>query len=86
LQIAQPCCNGSARHHTLPGLDSINRRKALAFLLGIPPALLGLDTTKHEPVLDLESPTLVMLRALTPDILLGYQQRQKDLFTEYYTT
>jgi hypothetical protein len=68
------------------GLDSLNRRRTLAFLLSIPPALLGLDTAKHEPVLDLPSATLVLPKAPMPDILLGYQQHQEDLFTEYYTS
>jgi hypothetical protein len=68
------------------GLDSMARRKALTFLLGIPPALLGLDALKHEKVTpDLPRPTLLLSKALTPDILLGYEQHQTALFAEYYT-
>jgi hypothetical protein len=66
------------------GLDSITRRRTLVSLLGIPPALLGLDASKHERVIpDIPSPTLLLHRGLTDDMLLGFEQRQGDLHTEY---
>jgi hypothetical protein len=67
------------------GLDSMTRRRALVSLLGIPPALLGLDASKHERVIpDIPSPILLLSRGLRDDLLLGFEHRQEVLFTEYY--
>jgi hypothetical protein len=63
----------------------MTRRRALVSLLGIPPALLGLDASKHERVIpDIPSPILLLSRGLRDDLLLGFEHRQEVLFTEYY--
>ena len=67
------------------GLDSMNRRRALVSLLGIPPALLGLDAAKHERrIPGIPSATLLLSGGLTDDMLLLFEQRQEELFLEYY--
>jgi hypothetical protein len=68
------------------GLDSMTRRRALVTLLGIPPVLLGLDGSKPERSIPHQPhPTLLLSRGLTDDLLLGFEQRQEALWTEYYT-
>ena len=67
------------------GLDSMSRRRALVSLLGIPPALLGLDATKHERAIPgIPSPTLLLSGGLTDDMLLLFEQRQEEIFIEYF--
>jgi hypothetical protein len=66
------------------GLDSMTRRRALVSLLGIPPALLGLDAAKHESVTShIPRATPLLSGRLTDDMLVMFEQRQEDLFTEY---
>jgi len=66
------------------GLDSMNRRRALVALLGIPPALLGLDAMKQiRGIPQIPSPTLLLSGRLTEDVLLVIEQRQEDLHTQY---
>lgn len=68
------------------GLDSMNRRRALVALLGIPPALLGLDAAKHEGVVSqIPGATLLLPGKLTDDVLLMFEQRQEELINEYFT-
>jgi hypothetical protein len=66
------------------GLDSMTRRRALVSLLGIPPALLGLDALKHERVIP-QIPSATLPYRLTDETLLMIEQRQEELFIEYYT-
>lgn len=67
------------------GLDSMNRRRALVALLGIPPTLLGLDAMMHErEIPQISSPTLLLSGRLTEDVLLVIEQRQENLFTQYF--
>ena len=83
--LSQKSVNKLETHGT--GLDSINRRRAFAFLLGLPPALLGLDGAEHQET-GLVLPTFTLAlppKAVNADSLSIYKQRQADLFTEYYT-
>src|SRR5436305_1946373 len=82
--LSEKSVNTLETHGT--GLDSINRRRVFAFLLGIPPALLGLDGADHpETGLVLPTFTVALPKAVNAESLSIYQQRQADLFTQYYT-
>jgi hypothetical protein len=83
LCLSEESVNKMERHCI--GLDSITRRRALVTLLGIPPALLGLDAAKHERAIPgIPGATLLLSGGLTDDMLLMFEQRQEELFTEYF--
>lgn len=72
------------------GLDSISRRQALAFLLDIPPVLLGLDSIVHSSPAELELPQTILLAkprevSLTANAFTKYRQQQEQLWIEYFT-
>lgn len=72
------------------GLDSITRRQALAFLLNIPPILLGLDPLVHRSNVELELSQALHLSkpriiTLSADTLTKYRKFQEDLWIEYFT-
>src|SRR5579859_4074445 len=75
--------NKMERHNI--GLDSMTRRRALASLLGIPPALLGLDASTHERAIpQLPSTTLLHPGRLTNDMLWTFEQHQVEIINEYF--
>lgn len=65
------------------GLDSMSRRRAFAFLLGIPPALLGLDSPQGVAAA-LNPVSLIIPTKLTPEVITGYEQHHQSLLLEYF--
>ncbi len=65
-------------------LDSITRRRALSFLLNIPPSLLGLDTLTH--ISSIAVPAIHIPRTSLDDVtLVKYQSAQAHFWTDYFT-
>lgn len=63
------------------GLDSISRRRALAFLLSIPLAELGLDGNVHETTVTAGSS---VTKRLHTDLLVGYQGALSRLWRDFF--
>lgn len=72
------------------GLDSITRRRALAFFLDIPPVLLGLDSLPHEPpAMQDHLSSICSSRQksiiLAKDVFHKYRRTQEHLWIEHFT-
>lgn len=68
--------------NTGSGLDSLTRRRALRFLLAVPPLLLGLDS---EHLAREIGKTLVgVSNALSPELLASFRGAADALFTSYH--
>ncbi len=67
------------------GLDSFSRRQMLAFLLNIPPALLGLDALTHASVVPFSAPAINVPRKFQFDetILNQYRLTQNGFLCRY---
>lgn len=64
------------------GLDSLTRRRALRFLLAIPPVLLGLDS--EHVAREYEKPFSGLSKALAPELIATFQASAHALLTSYH--